>query len=414
METGDELPEAFASSKGTVFHPFPFGLLDSVCIVRYMPTFMVVVGLLICSLLLVLMGHLDSLAIFSAAPAGFLLAAAASLCSRHHYRSTQTPIQEKLFSFREMLLRRRVGPLCRSERGPARGIMAGQLWELLSCFLQYIEDRNMHYVCENLVKPLTKPEHVAYADLVGASQLQWFVSHYWGNAFKDFVESIRKHAESIVGENWEKMSYWVCTFSNSQWAVKAEVADSLHDSSFFLALRSESCRGTVMVVDEMALPLTRVWCLFEVATTCQRTNEGGTFEGLHLSTPSGVLNQGTAEMKTAIKLAQRLLHIDLRKAEASQRQDKLRIHRLVKSMDGGFRTVNSFVRVAIRNALFQMHAAFERDFEEIVSTLKTSSSKLSSMLSDISLQLVDEDSIEPGGDGLSQEDLQLLVANPIL
>ena len=43
--------------------------------------------------------------------------------------------------------------------------------------------------------------------------------------------------------------------------LSAEVGMSWDQSSFYLALRSGTCQGTVMVFDNDALPLTR-WLLF--------------------------------------------------------------------------------------------------------------------------------------------------------
>lgn len=65
---------------------------------------------------------------------------------------------------------------------------------------------------------------------------------------------------------WDETTYWVCTLSINQHAVKAELGsgDPL-DSSFYLAMRSEGCRGTAMVIDSDGWPLTRSWCLFEVS-----------------------------------------------------------------------------------------------------------------------------------------------------
>ena len=58
----------------------------------------------------------------------------------------------------------------------------------------------MYYVNENLVKPLTQAECISYAELVGPSPVAWFVSHYWGTGLRHFVESIRKHALLMQGE----------------------------------------------------------------------------------------------------------------------------------------------------------------------------------------------------------------------
>ncbi|CAK9018414.1 unnamed protein product [Durusdinium trenchii] len=117
------------------------------------------------------------------------------------------------------------------------------------------------YVCENLVKPLTFAVQHSFAELVGSTPtpVQWFVSHFWGSAFRHFSETVQKHAAQVALEP-DSVAYWVCTFSNNQWAVDDELGHGeVCQSSFYLALRSRSCRGTVMVIDELAMPLTRVF-----------------------------------------------------------------------------------------------------------------------------------------------------------
>lgn len=39
---------------------------------------------------------------------------------------------------------------------------------------------NMYYMDANIVKPLTMPLKLSYAELVGPQDAMWFVSHWWG------------------------------------------------------------------------------------------------------------------------------------------------------------------------------------------------------------------------------------------
>ena len=38
--------------------------------------------------------------------------------------------------------------------------------------------------------------------------------------------------------------YWICSFSNNQWAVEEEVGKNWDESSFYLAMRSDACNLT--------------------------------------------------------------------------------------------------------------------------------------------------------------------------
>jgi len=230
----------------------------------------------------------------------------------------------------------------------------------------------MYYLCANIIKPLTQPYQLSFAEFVGPSCVCWFVSHFWGHCFRQFCESLHKHAETFgASSTWKEQSYWICTFSNNQWEVAEELGKgSWERSSFFLALHSGECAGTAMVLDERALPLRRAWCLFEVLQTLLLLKEhGGDFHGLQLCTLNGVLNEGQGGADMAVAVAEQLSTLCLRSAEASCEDDKVMIHRLVEGMPGGFDAVNGFVRAAIRGAVLRMQERFQEQCRGIVDVL---------------------------------------------
>eukprot|EP00439_Symbiodinium_sp_Y106_P039229 s22_g4.t2 len=215
-------------------------------------------------------------------------------------------------SFVQELLRNNPKPV-RCPRGPSRAIRAGQLWQFFDFFGGYTgPGRTMYYVCHNIILPLTCPFKLSYAELAGPTDVRWFVSHYWGTPFSHFVSTVCKHAqESFLTQSgcddsisiWQHLSYWVCSFSNNQWAVEEEVGKNWDESSFYLAMRSVGSKGTVMVFDEEALPLTRSWCLFELLQTQQLSHERpGHFLGLMLCSPLGVMNNGNGSMDLAMNV----------------------------------------------------------------------------------------------------------------
>ena len=65
---------------------------------------------------------------------------------------------------------------------------------------------------------------LSWAEMAGPDPIAWLVSHYWGMAARHLGEAIRKHAQS-VSPDWRDTAYWICTFSNSQWHVKAELGN---------------------------------------------------------------------------------------------------------------------------------------------------------------------------------------------
>ncbi|CAK8988909.1 Extracellular matrix organizing protein FRAS1 (Fraser syndrome 1 protein) [Durusdinium trenchii] len=257
----------------------------------------------------------------------------------------------------------------RCSRGEERAMTAGTLLDFVQFFESFIRERSMYYVCSNIVKPLTEPYQLSLVELVGPTMIQWFVSHYWGMPVRHFSDAIRKHAQSYHGD-WRDAAYWICTFSNSQWHVKEELGHGRwQDSSFYLALRSPECKGTTMIIDELVLPLQRIWCLFEVYQTICLTRSSH-FHGLLLCTSSGVLQQGKAGTDVAVAVAQTVATLDTRSAVASAEEDRQMIHSLIEQMPGGFDTMNTFVCDTICNALEASHLHYESTLKNLMQNLR--------------------------------------------
>eukprot|EP00435_Cladocopium_sp_Y103_P059516 s1118_g21.t1 len=256
----------------------------------------------------------------------------------------------------------------RCDRGPDRSMTAGQLLDFLQFFDSFIKERSMYYVCSNIVKPLTEPVRLSFVELIGPTKMQWFVSHYWGMPVRHFSDAIRKHAQCCEGD-WKNSAYWICTFSNSQWDVKAELGHGKwQESSFYLALRSPDCQGTTMIIDDNVLPLQRIWCLFEVYQTIS-LSQSECFQGLLLCTSAGVLQKGNAGTDVAVAVAKTVADLDTRTAKATEESDRLMIHALIESMPGGFDAMNTFVRTTICKALEASHLHYETTLKSLMQNL---------------------------------------------
>jgi hypothetical protein len=234
-------------------------------------------------------------------------------------------------------------------KGPQRAIAVGKLLETLEFFRAQIKDRNAYYMDGNIFKPLTEPTQLSFAELVGSSPVQWFASHWWGTEFSNFCGSLRSHAMSKAEkggavrptksfrrqrtgstismsgpdswESWQDTAYWVCFCSINQYRVKDELGESWRESSFFITLTSGLCRGTCMVLDTAAMPLTRSWCIFELLQTLKLEGQDN-FEGLELSTATGLLNEGQSTVEVAVNIVKRMATLDLKEANASCNRDK--------------------------------------------------------------------------------------------
>ena len=145
-----------------------------------------------------------------------ILAAVLSMQGYWYLLKPHTPLEKRRGQFTKGLEKR----LRRCKRGPERAITAKQLVDFVEFFQGFILERTMYYVNGNIIQPLTKRDAVSFAEMVGPSPVAWFVSHYWGTALRHFADSIRKHAQLIHGDDWKTNAYWICTFSNNQWAVE--------------------------------------------------------------------------------------------------------------------------------------------------------------------------------------------------
>jgi len=296
-----------------------------------------------------------------------LMAVALHLCLACWARPS--PLERHLAEYAAQLksTRRRSWVAQACEKGPGRAVQAGQLTDFHIFFEPFILLRSTYYLVPNIVRPLTAECRLSFAEFIGSRQVEWFVSHYWGTSFSDFVCSIRCHAKHYSQKEWRNVSYWVCSLSNNQWRIKDEMGASWEQSSFYLALKSQLCVGTAMVLDAEAMPLTRAWCLFELLQTQRLMADDSC---LCFCTSSGVLQEGHAGIDVAVALARHLASVRLEEAHASCQSDKDMIFGLVQSMPGGFDAMNAFVRHIISNALRVMKVRFDSDFQLVLDSLE--------------------------------------------
>lgn len=282
-------------------------------------------------------------------------------------RSRRTPMEERVHIFRGKLLESNPDAKPRP-RGMGRAISSQQLQDLLNFFRDFVRERNGYYLAANVIKPLTQAHQLSYAELCSHSAPQrysYFCSHHWGTCFAHFVETIGHHARSVGGSRrWCSMTYWVCFLSNNQWNVAEELGNGdWKESSFYKALRSGRCKGTCMVLDTKAVPLTRSWCLFEVLQTYLLEQEVGyqNFNGLTWCTAEGVIGSDRHSCyDTSVALAHRLSTLSVADATASDPSDQQMIATLVEE-EGGMATMNTFIRNNMMSTLDLVQKHFLRD-----------------------------------------------------
>ena len=83
------------------------------------------------------------------------------------------------------------------------------------------------------VAPGLRPQLVAD----GPQRPRWFVSHWWGEAVRDFIACLLQHAEDRFQENHLDVPYWVCAYANNQHMLADVIRVDPRESSFFKAMK---------------------------------------------------------------------------------------------------------------------------------------------------------------------------------
>jgi Leucine-rich repeat (LRR) protein len=270
----------------------------------------------------------------------------------------------------------------KTDPGPNRAIALGSLSHLYDSFQGFLRQRTMYFLEPYLIRPLTRKSQLSFAELVGPKRLEYFVSHFWGLAFLETLTALKKHAaeaSQMLSKPTSEIAYWICTFSNCQWKLWEEIppGEDPESSSFFKALTSGFCNATCMVVNEKVEPLKRSWCLYELFVTfvlrdrtVQSTNKVN-FQGLQLTTASGVLNSGKSSMDIAFAIAATVATIKLEDAKASRIEDEEMIKQKILKEYDSFEKPNHMLRDEIMKILKKMRSRTQEDIDNLLEALGT-------------------------------------------
>eukprot|EP00929_Paragymnodinium_shiwhaense_P048027 TRINITY_DN24348_c0_g1_i1.p1 TRINITY_DN24348_c0_g1~~TRINITY_DN24348_c0_g1_i1.p1 ORF type:complete len:1160 (-),score=239.75 TRINITY_DN24348_c0_g1_i1:122-3601(-) len=131
---------------------------------------------------------------------------------------------------------------------------------------------NLYHLNDLVVKPLTKAYPCSWVELIagGPQRPVWFISHWWGTRFQDTFKMLGFHLRHHGLD--DSTPYWMCTFANNQHDLGELEEPNLFQTPFVMAIMSETCRGTLMLMDDNATPFQRAWCTLEnfVTTTYGR------------------------------------------------------------------------------------------------------------------------------------------------
>lgn len=195
---------------------------------------------------------------------------------------------------------------------------------------------DMHLIVQRYVKPWTRTIGAGLALAIGAGILSSveprsidatckatvFISHTWGDIFKHFVTALQTtlHQDTVV---------WICSFAIHQ---HGDVAGALSDvTSCPFAVAMKASVRVLMVMDETAATLKRVWCVLEA----HLANEYGKNYDMCLPNDSDVESWKHVD--------QVLQSLDVRHCDATREQDKRDILAYAEAGAGGLPGLNAVV-----------------------------------------------------------------------
>lgn len=224
-----------------------------------------------------------------------------------------------------------------------------------------VRSPNMYAVNDFVIVPHTRERLISYAELLNPEGLQidFFISHHWGEDIGEFIQSILRHAMAMVGVegsggSWQDSAYWCCAFANNQHSV--ELGNALEESPFYLALCSKGCRGTLMNLNQLGSALCRIWCIYEVYLTHEL--------GKHfvLNSCQGPLTDVTHTAKAkdlwVLHIFRLLQHISVANASATMESDRVKIMEALESFRSSRGTTGAQALDATVKALVAEQAIF--------------------------------------------------------
>lgn len=214
-----------------------------------------------------------------------------------------------------------------------------------------LQHLNLYHLADWVLRPATRADCCSYVELISVEperqMPRWFVSHAWQEAIVDFITCLDGHG--AVRQLGTEAAYWVCAYANNQHELGNDLHSNPRETSFFRAM--QLCSGVLLILDPLAMPFSRVWCCFELATAMTSHFERTSRLLLDIATVKDelpeVLTDGLTmheeqqenavcagrggkekakrEERFPIELVKKALALDIAAASASRELDKIRI-----------------------------------------------------------------------------------------
>ena len=233
-----------------------------------------------------------------------------------------------------------------------------------------INEFNLYDMDTHLIRPATKGRQCSLAELMSSEQQppDFFVSHWWGEPVVAFLACLKQHSKDRFEKgkiDGHDVRYWVCAYCNNQHKLDEEIKDSLKQTSFYRAMKSENCQGTVVVLDKEGVTFTRIWCVFEYSQSTGSDNPNFKFDMVTCLDGEGgavCLMDGTCrederqdwkpaaenkqerEQGFPVALLEKGIGFRAEDAEATKPEDKVRIIKEIKESGKTVADLNATVR----------------------------------------------------------------------
>ena len=213
-------------------------------------------------------------------------------------------------------------------------------------------------VCGDIIKPACTaaswPEDEkerSYARMVraegetGVGEANVFASHAWTFVFEELVESLRFFETQQIAAGEEPSLFWLDIFVVDENAAHTYPSE-WWQTSFTQAVGTIGHTALVLTPWSAPVPLRRAWCLWEIYSTlgenaklsvCMSDAESADFHRALVENVDGVITA--------------LCTIDAETAEAGSKKDLDMIFAAVRTLDGGFQTLNTTVMDQMRSWL---------------------------------------------------------------
>lgn len=117
--------------------------------------------------------------------------------------------------------------------------------------------KTMEDVVLHLIRPATWSANCSFAELGPPANVEYYVSHWWGEEFTGFTQALHCFGKRMAKPN---PTFWIDSFAQNHHSLD----DARDSDAFTAALQAPSCQGAVLVLGAKTTPPSRLWCLFEV------------------------------------------------------------------------------------------------------------------------------------------------------